>query len=73
MIDVENPYDQACEFKISILESNNRYGVIKNPYNKHQLDESAMAASPSLDSLKQQSKSSVESYKQTKSPKNKIP
>lgn len=71
MIEIENPYEQAGEFKITILESNNRFGVIKNPYNKNatvtssSIDE-ATAAKQSTSSLnnesqlKQPSKSTVE-------------
>ena len=71
MIEVENPYGEAGEFKITILESNNRYGVIKNPYNKNahtgsgSLDEMMSKQSTSSlnneSQLKQQSKSTVES------------
>jgi hypothetical protein len=70
MIEVENPYGEAGEFKITILESNNRYGVIKNPYNKNVITGSSIDEMMSKQStsslnnesqLKQQSKSTVES------------
>ncbi len=33
-IEVENPYDQGGEFKVSIIESNDRSGNIKNPFGR---------------------------------------
>ena len=77
MIEIENPYEQAGEFKITILESNNRFGVIKNPYHKNatvtssSIDE-ATAAKQSTSSLnnesqlKQPSKSTVETNNNSK-------
>lgn len=41
LIEVENPYNEDGEFKITILESSNRNGVIKNPYNQSQIDETS--------------------------------
>ena len=73
MIEIENPYEQAGEFKITILESNNRFGVIKNPYNKNApsfADETAAKQSTSSlnneSQLKQPSKSTVESNNMSK-------
>jgi hypothetical protein len=31
-IEIENPYDQAGEFKLTIIESDTRNGHITNPY-----------------------------------------
>jgi hypothetical protein len=33
-IEVENPYDQSGEFKVSIIESDDRNGNIKNPFGR---------------------------------------
>jgi hypothetical protein len=36
IIDVENPYNENGEFKVTIIESNNKNGIIRNPFNETQ-------------------------------------
>jgi len=66
-IEVENPYDQEGEFKVSIIESNDRSGTIKNPFGR-QID------SESFDEKlnEQQLKLSKKSEQPNKSPKSEI-
>ena len=71
-IDLENPYEHGGEFKITIIESNNRNGLICNPYNSKQNEDSESLSDfklPTINSnkhglrVKQNSKSSFESQR----------
>lgn len=70
-IEVENPYDKEGEFKINIIESSTRHGVIRNPFNKNQsadFESSSYFKLPTIDKkhglrTKQTSKSSVQSLR----------
>lgn len=33
-VEIENPYHEAAEFKVSILESSSKTGMIRNPFNR---------------------------------------
>ena len=72
-IDAENPYEQPGEFKVTIIESNNRNGIILNPFNSSRsMSDIDMSMSefklPTIDKkhglrIKQTSKSSFESQR----------
>jgi hypothetical protein len=38
-IEVQNPYSQSAIFKVKIIESNNKNGTIKNPFNENDFEE----------------------------------
>lgn len=67
VVDVENPFEQSGEFKVKIIESSNKNGSIRNPYNPEQEFENefeTMSESfkPNVTSITEQSKSSIETY-----------
>ena len=70
-LEVENPYDQAGTFKVTIIESNSRNGVIRNPYNSKQNGDDEQTSEfklPTIDKkhgmrVKQASKFSFESQR----------
>lgn len=51
-VEVENPYHEAGEFKVSILESSSKNGMIRNPFNQE--NSSDKTASPTLKSSQRQ-------------------
>lgn len=64
-VDVENPYDQAGEFTVRILESDNVNGTIQNPFkSNHQTEEKFELPSvkPSMSNESDMSKSSSLSF-----------
>lgn len=34
IVDVENPFSESGEFTVSIIESDNKKGIIRNPFNE---------------------------------------
>ncbi len=71
-MDVENPYEQDGEFKITIIESNSRNGQIRNPFNTKQNEDAESVTDFKLPTIngnkhglrtKQASKSSFESQR----------
>ncbi len=70
-VDVENPYEQSGEFKITIIESNSRNGQIRNPFNSKQNEDAESLSDFKLPTInnkhglrtKQTSKSSFESQR----------
>jgi hypothetical protein len=51
IVEVENPFNTAGDFKISLIESLNKDGTIKNPYAKEsELNESERSVDGSMDS-----------------------
>lgn len=46
---MENPYDHAGEFKVTVIESDSRNGLIRNPYNKASDDAMSDLKLPTID------------------------
>ena len=74
-LEAENPYDEGAEFKVTLIESPTRNGVIKNPFSANTksseyYDSLADFKLPSIEKqsqFKQTSKSTFESSKQKNS------
>lgn len=70
VIDVENPYSEGGEFKIMILEANNKFGIIRNPFGTNQTDDISSDSTSSFASSQQAAKpknsDSTRSTKKTK-------
>lgn len=63
-VEVENPYDQAGEFSVRILESDNVNGTIQNPFKTNSKNEEKFelpSIKPSLSHESELSKTSSQS------------